>query len=328
MSSGDLRADRRVGLARALIADGDHEGALSVLEQTLELAPDWPELHFMLAETAIAAGQRDRAVAGFSRYLALSPDDRHGALPHLALLGATPAPDALPAAYVTALFDEYASRFERSLLIDLGYQGPEQVLQALAAVRGAEVGFGAVLDLGCGTGLMGERLRARSRWIEGVDLSPAMVAKAGSKGVYDALQVAELISHMTDGERCFDLITAADVLIYLGDLAPFFAAAAGRLAEAGLLAVTVEAAEADGPGIDRRLRPSRRFAHAASYLEQTAGDAGLTLRHHDRIVLRRDGADAIGGHVMVFERPPAPARPALGATAVAAAPRRRRLRRA
>lgn len=169
-------------------------------------------------------------MAAFSRYLALSPDDRHGALPHLALLGATPAPDTLPSAYVTALFDECAPRFERSLLIDLG----------------------------CGTGLVGERLRARSRWIQGVDLSPAMVAKAGSKAVYDAQLVGELVGHMAGGGRCFGLITAADVLIYLGDLAPFFAAAAGRLAEAGLLAVPAEAAVAPLCTRRRLSRPRRR----------------------------------------------------------------------
>src|SRR3546814_7690729 len=105
----------------------------------------------------------DLAVAAFSRYLALSPDDRHGALPHLALLGAAPAPDALPVAYVTALFDEYAPRFERSLLVDLGYRGPEQVLDAVAAIRGAAAAFSAVLDLGCGTGLVGDRLRSSSK---------------------------------------------------------------------------------------------------------------------------------------------------------------------
>src|SRR3546814_21128699 len=95
MTSGDARAGRRVETGGMLIADGDHDAALSLLGPTLELAPDGPELHFMLAETAVAAGRRDRAVAAFSRYLALSPDDRHGALPHLALLGAAPAPDAL-----------------------------------------------------------------------------------------------------------------------------------------------------------------------------------------------------------------------------------------
>ncbi|GHD57891.1 methyltransferase [Thalassobaculum fulvum] len=324
MTSGDLRADRRVETARALTADGDHDGALSVLEQTLELTPDWPELHFLIGESAMAAGQRDRAVAAFTRYLALIPEDRHGALPLLALLGATPAPDALPAAYVAALFDEYAPRFEQSLLIGLGYRAPQHLLQAIDGIRGAEAGFGAVLDLGCGTGLMGERLRARAAWMEGIDLSGAMIAQAAGKGVYDVLHTAELIDHLAGETRKFDLITAADVLIYLGDLEPFFAAAADRLAAGGMLAVTVEAAEADGPGVDRRLRPSRRFAHSAGYVARAAAAAGLAVRHHQRAALRRDGTDTIEGHVMVFERPAAALRDRIEPPV--AAPRRRRRR--
>lgn len=312
-------------MARALAADGDHDGALSVLEQTLDLAPDWPDLHFMIGETAMAAGQRDRAVAALSRYLALVPQDRHGALPLLALLGATPAPDALPAAYVTALFDEYAPRFERSLLVGLGYQGPELLWQAIGRVRDPAAGFGSVLDLGCGTGLIGERLRARSSWIEGVDLSPAMVAQAARKGVYDALHVAEATAFMAGDGRRFDLVTAADLLIYLGDLGPFMAFAAGCLADGGLLALTVEAAEADGPGVERRLRPSRRFAHSAGYVGRTASEAGLVLKDHAEATLRRDGADPVEGHIMAFERPASAALAAvLGPEAVT--PRRRRPR--
>ncbi|MEQ9329885.1 methyltransferase [Thalassobaculum sp.] len=324
MTSGILRADRRVDTARALSGDGDHEGALSVLEQTLDLAPDWADLHFMIGETATAGGRRDRAVAAFTRYLALSPEDRLGALPLLALLGATPSPDALPVAYVAALFDEYAPRFERSLLVGLGYQGPEQMQAALGRVRDPAAGFGAVLDLGCGTGLIGERLRARSNWIEGVDLSPAMVAQAARKGVYDALHVAEATVHLTGEPRRFDLITAADVLIYLGDLAPLLTAAAACLADRGLLALTVEAAEADGPGIERRLRPSRRFAHSASYVARVAAGAGLALRDHESVALRRDGAEIVEGHIMVFERP-APALPATIDATSLTMPRRRRM---
>ena len=323
MTSGILRADRRVDTALALSGEGDHDGALSVLEQTLDLAPDWADLHFMIGEAAAAAGRRDRAVAAFTRYLALSPEDRLGALPMLALLGATPAPDTLPAAYVAALFDEYAPRFERSLLVGLGYQGPEQLQAALDRVRVPGTGFGAVLDLGCGTGLIGERLRARSNWIEGVDLSPAMVAQAARKGVYDALYVAEATAHLDGETRRFDLITAADVLIYLGDLAPLLTAATACLADGGMLAVTVEAAEADGPGIERRLRPSRRFAHSAGYVARIAAAAGLALRDHESVALRRDGAEIVEGHVMVFERPVPALAPAIDAALVATPGRRR-----
>ncbi|EDP65030.1 hypothetical protein BAL199_21779 [alpha proteobacterium BAL199] len=297
-----MRADRRVETARALLDSGDPTAALSVLEQTLELTPDWPELHFLIGEAAATSSHRDRAVAAYARYLALSPDDRLGALPHLALLGATPQPDGLPPAYVAALFDEYAPRFERSLLIGLDYQGPAQLLQAINSVSGSDTVFGSVLDLGCGTGLMGERLRKVCAWIEGVDLSPAMIAQSSSKGVYDALHVSELTAYLANDTRHFDLVTAADVLIYLGDLAPLFAAVTRRLVDGGLFAMTAEAVETDATGLDRRLRPSRRFAHSADYLTRVAGEHGLVQRCHKRTVLRRDGPDAIEAHVMVFER--------------------------
>jgi len=306
MTSGDNRADRLIGKALKLTDAGDHPGALSALEQALELTPDWPQLHFLVGQSALASGRRDRAVGAFSRYLALAPVDRHGAAPLLALLGAAPQPDALPVAYVTALHDEYAPRFERSLVTGLGYQAPDDMLRVIDRLRDPKDRFRAALDLGCGTGLMGERLRPRSQWLEGVDLSAAMIERAAAKGVYDALHVAEMVTHLGGATRRFDIVTATDVLIYVGSLAAFFAAVSDCLAEAGLLALTVEAAETDGPEVDLRLRPSRRFAHSAGYVMRGAAAAGLALRHVEGTTLRRDAAATIEGHIMVFEKPAAP----------------------
>lgn len=308
MTSGDIRADRLIATGLKLTGAGDHPGALAAFEQALELTPDWPQLHFLAGQSALAGGRRDRAVVAFSRYLELTPVDRHGAAPVLALLGAAPEPETLPAAYVTALYDEYAPRFERSLVTGLGYRAPDDLLRVLDRVRGPEAGFRAALDLGCGTGLVGERLRPRSKWLEGVDLSAAMIEQAAAKGVYDALHVADLVTHLDAIARRFDVVTAADVLIYVGDLAAFFTAVSDRLAESGLLALTVEAAETDGPGVDLRLRPSRRFAHSAAYVTNGAEAAGLELRHHEETALRRDAASTIHGHIMVFEKPAPPLR--------------------
>jgi len=166
--------------------------------------------------------------------------------------------------------------------------------------------------------------------MEGVDLSSAMIAEAAGKAVYDTLHTAELCEHLAAETRRFDLVTAADVLIYLGDLAPLLHAAGARLADAGLLALTVEAAEPEGPGVERRLRPSRRFAHSADYVQRVAAEAGLALRHHERGVIRRDRADDVDGHVMVFERRAGEASSELAVEAATRppGPRRRRRRRA
>ena len=92
-------------------------------------------------------------------------------------------------------------------------------------------------DLGCGTGLMGPLLRPHvSGRLEGVDLSQGMVDKARAKGCYDHLAVEELVAYLDgsagqEGVQCggsggYDLLVAADVFVYIGDLGPVFASGA------------------------------------------------------------------------------------------------------
>ena len=300
MTSGDLIADRRVGYARALSSDGDHGAAASLLEQARELVPDWPEVHFLLGEALSSAGRRDDAVAAYTRYLALADSDRHGALPRLALLGAAPPPSALPTTYVQALFDDYAPRFDRALMVGLDYRGPELVAAALDAVAPVPGALGTVLDLGCGTGLVGERLRLRAAWLEGVDLSPTMAEAARRKGIYDAVRVGDLIDDLPRVERLYDVVVAADVLNYLGDLEPFFAAVNHAVAPDGLLAITAEAAADPGP--DYLLHSGLRFAHTETYLRRKAEWSGFAVRHAETVGLRAEAGVLVESHVMVFER--------------------------
>ena len=62
----------------------------------------------------------------------------------------------MPQAYVRALFDQYAPRFEFALVDDLGYRGPALLFKAVLSVRAAArkpAFFKRAIDLGCGTGL-------------------------------------------------------------------------------------------------------------------------------------------------------------------------------
>ena len=99
-------------------------------------------------------------------------------------LGEASAAGALPQAYVARLFDDYAWRFDKHLIKNLGYRAPALIAEALSAVA-PDRRFALALDLGCGTGLMGEALRGRVDRLTGVDLSAAMIAKARERGVYD-----------------------------------------------------------------------------------------------------------------------------------------------
>lgn len=307
LSSGDLVADRRLELARDYAADGEPAVAAELTEQALELAPEWAAGWFALGEFREAAAKsgggdhRTGAIAAFAEALRLDPADRCGATLRLARLGARPAPDAPPAAHVRDLFDGYADRYEASLVTALGYRGPALVAAALD-VHAAGRHFAHVLDLGCGTGLVAPVIRPRAERLDGVDLAPAMIAKARAGGLYDGLEVGDVVAAMAARPAAsLDLLTAGDVFCYLGDLVPVFAAA-GRVAlPGGLFVFTTEAVGAEEDG-DVVLRESLRWAHSRRHLETAAAAGGFRVVAIDDAVLRRDRGLDVGGRIAVLAK--------------------------
>src|ERR1700730_2021694 len=177
LSSGDLMADRRFDFARDLQLKGDLVAAADLLLQATELAPGFASAWFTLADIRERLGEREAAIAAFRKAHVADPDDRHGASLRLMLLGAHPL-SAMPPAYVRALFDQYAPRFETALVGDLGYRGPALLFKAVLAARAAirkPAFFKRAIDLGCGTGLAAHAFAAQTDAFIGIDLSPRMV---------------------------------------------------------------------------------------------------------------------------------------------------------
>jgi predicted TPR repeat methyltransferase len=298
MSSGNLTADRRFAYAESLRAAGDAAAAADVIAQALELAPNWTEGHFAYAEALGAAGQHDAAVAAYRAYLELDADDSMGAAARLALLGASAAPVSLPPAYVARLFDQYAGRFDAALIEGLRYRAPLLLRDAiLKAAPGRR--FARAYDLGCGTGLAGSVLRERVDWLGGVDLSPAMLREAEHKSIYDHLQAGDMIAALAHLTPACDLIVAADSLVYCGDLAPVFAAAARALTPGGLFAFTVQRGEHDFS-----LGAEQRFSHSAEYLTRLANTVGFTVIALETAVSRQEKGQDVPGLLGVFSRSP------------------------
>jgi predicted TPR repeat methyltransferase len=194
---------------------------------------------------------------------------------------------------VAALFDGYAADFDEHLVERLHYRAHTLLVDGLVAL-GAGV-LGHALDAGCGTGLVGPLLRPHVQRLSGVDLSARMLAQARRRGCYDALHQAELVQHLREqpAASC-DAVVAADVLIYLGDLAPLLAAVRHALAPGGWFAFTVESLPGDAPH-DYLLQPSSRYAHALPYLQRAAAAAGLAWQHQRAETLRLDQARPVPG---------------------------------
>jgi len=299
ISSGDLIADRRYQWALDLLARGDLAGAADLLAQAAELAPGFAAAWFTLGEVREKLGDRDGAVAAFAQARAGDPQDRQGAGLQLARLGAGNATLAMSEAYVRNLFDQYAGRYDTALPERLGYRGPAILLEAVQQVMrslGHPPQFGDVLDLGCGTGLAGEAFRPLAGRLIGVDLSAAMIAKADEKGIYDETHVAKIEDFLNAAEPAdHDLVLAADVFVYVGDLAPIFADIAKSLAPGGLLAFTVETHSGDGT----KLLPTLRFAHGENHLRRLLNAAGLAVQHLAATSVRSEKGVPVDGLVVV-----------------------------
>jgi predicted TPR repeat methyltransferase len=302
LSSGDLVADRRFDFARDLQLRGDLVAAADLLLQATELAPGFASAWFTLGDIRERLGDRDAAIAAFRKAHEVDPEDRHGASLRMMLLGAERL-SAMPPAYVRALFDQYAPKFEAALVDDLGYRGPALLFKAVLAARAVDrkpAFFRRAIDLGCGTGLVAAAFAKNVDRFTGVDLSPRMIEKARSTGLYAELEVDDMLQGLrSKPETSAELILAADAMVYVADLVPVLAEAKRVLVAGGVLAFTTETHDGEGVIIGEGLR----YAHGADHVRASIHAAGLSLYQlEDRSARNEDNAP-VPGLVVVAAKP-------------------------
>jgi predicted TPR repeat methyltransferase len=311
VSSGDLIADRRYKWALDYAGQGDMAGAADILAQTVELAPRFATAWFALGAIRDQLGDRDGAINAFEQARAADPEDYHGARLQLARLGAGESTPAMTETYVRRLFDQYAERYDTALTERLHYRGPSLLHDAVETamrVAGRRMHFGSMLDLGCGTGLGAAAFRPNVDWLVGVDLSPAMIAQAATKGLYDRLvnaALADFLANEAGDNGIYHLVLAADVFVYVSDLAPIVGGIARVLAPAGLLAFTVETHAGDGV----KLLPTLRYAHGEGYVRGMLGAVGLVPAHLAKAAVRSEKGVPVDSLVVVAQPSTAMPRP-------------------
>jgi predicted TPR repeat methyltransferase len=301
MSSGDMIADRRFDFARDLQLRGDLEAAADLFVQATDLAPGFATAWFALAEVREQLGDREGAVAAFRNAQLTDPEDRNGAGLRLMRLGAAEL-SSMPPTYVRTLFNQYAPKFETALVNDLGYRGPAQLFKAVLAASAARCKpafFRRAIDLGCGTGLVARAFAAQTDEIIGIDLSPGMIELARSTGLYDELEVAEIMEGLSGKQDASaDLVLAADVMVYVHDMAPLLREVARVLVPGGLLAFTAETHSGEGVVLGRGLR----YAHSAAIVRAAIEATGLTLDQLEAASARTESGMPTPGLVAVATR--------------------------
>ncbi|MFP5399494.1 MAG: tetratricopeptide repeat protein [Gammaproteobacteria bacterium] len=278
---------------------GRHDAALPSYERALALQPGLARAWTLRGGLLRDLGRREEAVAAFEQAIAHGGDPALNGF-FLAALDGRAAPPGAPDSYVRQLFDGYAAQFDAHLTQVLRYDVPRRIAARLAA-RAAPAGrrLRHALDLGCGTGLCGAALRPLCERIDGVDLSRAMLERAAATGAYTQLDEADLVEHLRRSPHRHDLVVAADVFIYLGDLAAVFAGACRVLEAGGWFAFTVERAD---DGVDHALRDSLRYAHGERYLRALAQAHALAVVDVDAVVLREEQRTPIDGLLLLLQR--------------------------
>jgi predicted TPR repeat methyltransferase len=293
-------AEIRTLLARAEKAREreDHEASRKALERVLELSPKNDQAIWWMGDYWHTVDKAKPALKYYRAYLKIHPGDPE-AVHMIASLGGRPAPKRASDDYVAMHFDSYAEDFDKSLVGELKYQAPKLLVRAIAKVRGKKAEPGDVLDLGCGTGLVGVEIKPMARKLTGVDLARKMLREARKRGIYDRL-VAEEVTRFARGQRGkFDIIVSADVLIYFGDITALFNAAAKALRPGGVFGISVES----HTGGTYKLTSSGRYSHNPAWLRQVAEKAGLVQRHGAKGRLRFEVGKPVPGYFAVYQRP-------------------------
>ena len=283
-----MDAEALTDLSMHLREHGKVQPAYLCARRAVELSPDDGEAWCAMAELAHIVGQRDQARIGYEKYLESNPEDAEVRHILTALRDEAP-PGRVPDACIQQLYRKFSAFYESNMVDTLGYEGPERMAELLALVLGDGGDF-SVLDLGCGTGLSGLMLRPRARRLTGIDLSPEMVEKARTRGIYDRLEVGELTGWLANDKNAYDLIVACDTLIYFGDLEPVMRAVKARLKPGGIFAFSVERGDQA-----YRLTDSGRYVHTAEHIAAASRRASLEcLRVNEGFLRMEYGREVTG----------------------------------
>ncbi len=292
-----------LAFASRLVDDFDRAISLlsAIVSRSLE-SEAWELLGRCYSETE----RHEEAIRHYQRWLSVDPKNQI-ATHLLAAATGESIPTRASAGYVASAFDQFAETFEATVVSKLEYQGP-QIIRKLLLEQFGEPGndgatrFTRVLDAGCGTGLMGEVLRAYAEELIGLDLSAGMLKQAADKNIYDRLLCEDLEVHLGQSQDQYGLIVAADTFNYFGDLSQLLPLCLSALMQDGWLVFTLE----EGP-LDKDqyfLQPHGRYVHSPAYLIEQLGECGLSGGTMLRVVLRKEANRAVYALLIAFQRPP------------------------
>jgi predicted TPR repeat methyltransferase len=278
-----------------LAADANLTAAIAEYQRAARLSPESAAPQVAIARLWAEIGEWDKAEEALAR---TDTSDADMAALKAQIASGRNAP-RFGESFVRHLFDQFSADYDDRMLGRLGYAAPA-ILRDLAAMYwGPKPKARATLDLGCGTGLSGKAFADIAKPLTGVDLSPKMLSQARATGLYATLVEADIETWLAAAPPgAFQTVLAADVFVYLGDLAPSFAGVARILPPGGEFLFTVEKGETGKFALGER----RRWRHSEAYLRQLAAHFGFEPASLIAATLRHDAGKPVDGLAALFVR--------------------------
>ena len=258
---------------------GLYQDAIIYFNEALKLDSENHETCINLAAIYLKLEDYVNAIKYYEKVLAIDPYNKETQY-LLAALTKKSNPITAPSEYIQHLFDNYAEHFDQHLEI-LEYKAPQLLYDATIKTC-RDIKNWNILDLGCGTGLCGEKFKSLANKLIGIDLSPKMIEIAKQKNVYNQLQVGDIASKMLDYNN-IDLIIASDTLVYIGDLHQIFMNCSKILKPNGWFVFTIEPTDI----YPYLLQKTARFAHCEKYIEELSIKNNFTIALHNKITARK-----------------------------------------
>jgi len=281
-------------LGNTLRGLGRLEEAEACYRQTIALQSAPAEAHYNLGMTLQALGRGEEAGKSYKNAIKVKPDYLEAAHLLASLTGETTS--SAPRVYVENLFDDYASKFDHSLVDKLEYKTPALVIEVILKNH-SEGMLGSILDLGCGTGLAGSGIKEYCMNLEGIDLSNKMLDEAREKKIYDRLTHADIVDYLSLEDLNYDYFISTDVFVYFGDLSDVFRLIKSRNRKKGKLVFSTEHTDKNGFFLEK----SGRYSHSKKYIESLCEKFNYTLSYFETVSLRKEKGQFLTGGLYLLD---------------------------
>ena len=296
ISPGDLVI--RHQSAKAFDVADNFPEAINRYTSLLKELPKNPDLLYARMLVNLRSKQMEQAIEDAQALVDLDPDSERNRFFLAVARGENPGNQ--PPQVISTLFDEYADRFDQHLVVTLRYRLPKDVAEMINKWHPDRKGD--VLDLGCGTGLLGVCLGRLEGVLVGVDLSNEMIEKAAQHNVYDKFHLVDVVAAVkATPANQYHVVAALEVFVYIGDLQEVVPNVLKILMPGGRFVFSCEAAQ-EGEK-DFNLQDTFRYTHQPQYLRRLMQEAGFEDITVEERSVRLHAGVPVSGLVIVGRKP-------------------------